>query len=606
MKKKNWLFGMALLTFMACQSGEQIFAEESEILVEGIVEEVGSNDIKVVSEHALGVSDSSDFSVEQVRKIQDYQKKYREIRNNEVVDEKFDIAPIIGPDQYTTGTFKPSTLENATAYINLLRESTGMPPVSISQSRVSIAQHGAVGLASLRVIDHYIETNYTKPEGMTEQFWQEASKGARSSNLVRSVRSPIHGDLIPTLNDFSDMYMFDYGSNNQTVGHRRIILNPLYKTIGFGFAQLEVPEKREVEYTGTLYAQRDSGNTVSDDSITTWPTETIFPVQNMRRYNNTLRWSVSFNSIGYDFDQKNLKVTLTNNKSGQEWNFSNEQKDGEFTISTNNWGYDTVVFAPNGINYAEGDEYTVRVEGLIGKVSSYEYTTKLYDLNKEYKIPMEDFNFDENFIKMQLGEERKVTVSYAPDDAEYTGKLVWKSSNANLVSVSQDGILKAKSANGQSVPITVTSEDGKIRKTIKVSVATVQLGATKESAQEIEPGFVAANGQSSQIYVNQTGWVKFKANESAMYGLVGGIFGTNVVNQKSEINFHNGWENRSLGYSSLQRKTSSSGTASSNLPVYYAAGDYVYLKLSTSIDGEPFYFSLTRDTNNAQPIYTKK
>lgn len=605
MKKKKWLFGAAVLAVLTCHDG-MVFADETQIPVEGVIEE-GRTEVSADSSiNPLSASTATDFSVEQVRKIQDYQKRYKEIRSKEAVDDKFDVAPIIGPDQYTTGTFKSSTLENATDYINLLRESAGLTPVTVSSARVSTAQHAAVGIASLRVIDHYIGTKYPKPAGMTDQFWQEASNGARLSNLARSVRSPFYGEAVPTLNEYSDLYMFDYGNGNQTVGHRRIVLNPWYQTIGFGFAQLDVPERREVEYSAALYAQGDGSYTVSDDSIVTWPTESVFPLQSMKKYSYNLRWSASFNSNGYDFDQNKLKVTMTNNKSGQEWHFSNTQKDGEFTVAANSWGYDTVVFAPDEISYAEGDEFTVKVEGLSGKQDSYEYTTRLYDLNKEYKVPLEDINFEESFIKMQQGEERKLNLTYSPEDAEYAGKIIWSSSNANLVSVSQEGILTAKTATGSSVTITAKTEDGKISKTIKASVATVQSGTTKEDAPEINPGFTAASSQSSRIFVNQTGWVKFKADEAAMYSLAGGLNGNNVVNQKSEINFYNEWENRSLGYYSAHRRTSNSSSVSSKAPVYYGAGEYIYLKLSTNMDGEPFYFVLQRTTKDAQPIYTKQ
>ncbi|MGC6768762.1 hypothetical protein [Enterococcus sp. LJL51] len=603
MKKKKWLLGMVVLAGLGGPAGS-VFADETQVPVEGVIEEVQTEASADGLINPLSASTVTDFSVEQVRKIQDYQKKYKEIRSKEAFDDKFDINPIIGPEQYTTGTFKTSTLENATDYINLLRESAGLTPVTVSQARVSIAQHAAVGIASLRVIDHNIGTKYTKPEGMTDSFWQEASNGARLSNLARSVRSPFYGEAIPTLNEYSDLYMFDYGNGNQSVGHRRIVLNPWYQTIGFGFAELDVPERREVEYSAALYAQGDGSYTVPDDSIVTWPTESVFPIQDMKKYNYNLRWSASFNSNGYDFDRNNLKVTLKNNKSGQEWHFSDTQKDGEYTVVANSWGYDTVVFAPNEINYAEGDEFTVKVEGLSGKKDSYEYTTRLYDLNKEYKVPLEDFKFEESFIKMQQGEVRNLNLSYLPEDAEYTGKMIWSSSNANLVSVSQDGVLTAKAATGSSVTITAKTEDGKLSKTIKASVATVQPAATREDAPEINPGFPAADSQSTRIFVNQTGWVKFKADEAAMYSLAGGLNGNNVVNQKSEINFYNEWENRSLGYYSAHRRTSNSSSVSSKAPVYYGAGEYVYLKLSTNMDGEPFYFVLQRTTKDAQPIYT--
>ena len=377
MKKRGWLLGLVLLFPLTS------YAEEPQIPIEGTVDTLKQEVLAKPQLRTDNVGKSSLFTKEEIQKLQAFQDEYWAIRNNDVTAGKFKVAPIIGPDQYTLGEFNPNTLDNATAYVNLLRKSAGMVPVKWTKERVEIAQYGAVGVAGTRQLTHNLD-QFEKPKGMTDDFWQNAVSAARYSNLGKYGFRRDDIDSVPSLplNTVTDAYMYEPGAGNFQVGHRTVILNPYYQTVGFGFAELKIPQEKTVEFSEALYAQGDGSNTVTKDHIATWPTNQTFPLQYV---GNDFRWSLHFYNEGYGFNREQLKVTLTQDNSGKTWTFTDQQSDGEYTV-TSIWGYNSVIFAPKDINYQEGDSFTVKVDGLTGTKSSYQYQTKLYDLTKKYEV----------------------------------------------------------------------------------------------------------------------------------------------------------------------------------------------------------------------------
>lgn len=81
-------------------------------------------------------------------------------------------------------------------------------------------------------------------------------------------------------------------------------------------------------------------------------------------------------------------------------------------------------------------------------------------------ICVTEISINEKVDNMEIGEERVLTVSLAPENA--TDKtILWESSNPDIVSISSDGKIIAKSAG--EVNITAKSSNGKIS-TIKILV----------------------------------------------------------------------------------------------------------------------------------------
>lgn len=219
------------------------------------------------------------------------------------------------------------------------------------------------------------------------------------------------------------------------------------------------------------------------------------------------------------------------------------------------------------------------------------------------KVALEDIIVKEG-LTLFVGETHQSEVTYVPEEAEFGNKLKWSSKYPSYVTVSQDGVITAKTLATIKVPVTVSSADGTIQKTIMVSVVSIIPGATKQEAVEIEPVFTSWNGTSNQFHTNQSGWVKFKAPFTAMYSMPS-LWSSSPAGHAMEVGFENEKENRRVGVLGTRQYTSNSGTKWSELPVYFEKDEYIYLHLYTSIDKHPFYFTVKYDLSNPQPIYTK-
>ena len=83
------------------------------------------------------------------------------------------------------------------------------------------------------------------------------------------------------------------------------------------------------------------------------------------------------------------------------------------------------------------------------------------------KIELETQNLNLNY-----GDNSKINVIYYPSNAT-NKKLIWSSSNEELVSIDQDGIIKVNKNESGAVIITARTEDGNIEETITLTVLKV-------------------------------------------------------------------------------------------------------------------------------------
>ncbi|WP_310601879.1 Ig-like domain-containing protein [Anaerosporobacter sp.] len=89
-------------------------------------------------------------------------------------------------------------------------------------------------------------------------------------------------------------------------------------------------------------------------------------------------------------------------------------------------------------------------------------------INAEKKLLIEELKLDRKTLTMKRGDVKKLKVTLQPQNAD-SKSLAWKSSNSNVVSVSSNGVITAKSKG--SAVITVYTIDGTNKKaTCKVTV----------------------------------------------------------------------------------------------------------------------------------------
>ena len=257
---------------------------------------------------------------------------------------------------YSYGTLREAYLQDGLDRLNFARWLSGLPgDVSLDVSLANRQQATAVVNAANDTLSHAPG----RPSGMTEDFFQQATEGAGSSNLAAGYRT-LSGAVQAYLSD-SDPY------NISRLGHRRWVLNPAMKSTMFGAAM-----------TGTNYPYSSMRSFDTSRNMTemsgyghvSWPSAGFFP---MEMFASDDPWSVSLNTAEYDRSKTaEISVSLTRIRDGRAWTFDGSDTDlsGEyFNVETSGYGVPfCVIFRPAGVgSLQDGDTFSVAVTGLYGK-----------------------------------------------------------------------------------------------------------------------------------------------------------------------------------------------------------------------------------------------
>lgn len=273
---------------------------------------------------------------------------------------------------YQPGKVHPSALTDALNMTNFIRYLTGLPStVRLNESFNQEAQAAAL----LNAINQDISHAPKKPTAMDNTLFNLGYNGAQTSNI---------GYGYPTItNSLLEGYMSDASERNRIdVGHRRWILSPRLKEVGFGF----VKDRANTPYTAMKVVAPDLWNNVpASYSTIAWPAPVAFPTD---FFGHNDPWSVSLNEEIYDDARVNeIVVHLTRKSDGNKWTFSkSDQSSGFFNIDTNDFGYApfTIIFQPKGISaYKQNDHYKVEIHNVYrknGQKTTINYETTFFDL----------------------------------------------------------------------------------------------------------------------------------------------------------------------------------------------------------------------------------
>ena len=267
---------------------------------------------------------------------------------------------------YYAGTLKASLLNEALAELNRIREIIGVSHnITLNDTYTKNAQHGAVLLDVLNIMTHTPE----RPADMDKNFYDLAYDATTHGNLSAGWDSRGVGmDLMRAIHGCMD------DSNNYNIsalGHRRWLMNPRLKQVGFG---LSVGSGSGWDYAVTYVIEE-----VEDYSETTrWPITNEFiswpssnnntPTEYFNDSDNSVAWSITPNpEIFGSITTPTVKVTRISD--GKTWTLSYSSSDGYFNVNNEGYGWDPcIIFRPNGISsYNNGDKYHVEVSGLTRK-----------------------------------------------------------------------------------------------------------------------------------------------------------------------------------------------------------------------------------------------
>ncbi|MFO7682996.1 MAG: CAP domain-containing protein [Chloroflexota bacterium] len=250
----------------------------------------------------------------------------------------------------TPGTTSAAFREAVLRRINYFRAMAGIPPVKgFDDTYNRLAQAAALMMSVNNALNHTPPTNWLC-------YSQDGYDGASSSNLYLGIYGPaaISG------------YMYDPGSGNTFVGHRRWILYPQTQQMGTG----DVPPQNGYRAANALWVF-DANNIwgprpVTREAFVAWPPPGYVPYQLVYP-----RWSFAY--AGADFS--GAWVTMTQN--GQPVAV-------QVNPLANGYGENTLVWEPNGSFGGQSMSdvavhVTIHNVSIDGQVHSFDYQVVVFD-----------------------------------------------------------------------------------------------------------------------------------------------------------------------------------------------------------------------------------
>jgi hypothetical protein len=273
--------------------------------------------------------------------------KYNEYR------EQFTMMPT-AESPYVLGKLQDGMLMDGLRTANFIRYLAGLPDqLMLDQVLNNQAQYGALVLAATDELTH----EPRKPLGMKKDAYNIGFQSTKSSNISSGV---------DTFSEQVVGFMDDLGIHNlQKVGHRRWILHPPLKKIGFGLAYT----KNEIPYgVMQVFDASDATNVKVEYDFIAWPSKGYFPTQ---YFNQLAPWSFTPNPSIYDLSQStNVSVELTDEQENRTWLLNKydsaiSEDEDFFNVSNSKGGYaSAIVFRPSNVKYRDGSTFQVKIKGL--------------------------------------------------------------------------------------------------------------------------------------------------------------------------------------------------------------------------------------------------
>ena len=300
------------------------------------------------------------------------------------LEDPYSVRPSFSP--YRAGTVKPEILAESLAEVNYARQLAGVPAnVTLNDEYTRRAQMGAVLLDAVDTLTH----TPSKPSDMPQDFYEAAYDATSHGNIAYSKiiqGSRTRGNL--DLRDTTKRYMEDTdGKNVGALGHRRWLLNPRLKQVGFGIStrkgysvtyvieEFHIKKKRlsRAEYAEYL----DWLKWPIADEFISWPSSKH--PHPLSWFEAKTAWSVTLNRNVFEpCDPDNVSVIMTRLSDGRVWKFGKAGDDGYFVVAPDSVAYDEcLIFCPDDIkSYGNGEYWRVDVSGLTrtdGSEGSFTY-----------------------------------------------------------------------------------------------------------------------------------------------------------------------------------------------------------------------------------------
>ena len=409
-----------------------------------------------------------ELTQEEQIKMQNGKVEYEKAMNYFATDSEFyDVEPqSTDAGSLVAGELKESKENGILSYLNAIRVAGGLGKIGFDEESYTMSRYKAT-LLSYRYNQLGLEIAHTfeRPDGITDEFWMNASGKNENDVIVKS-----YGECISRnpykLSDFSlqshIMGLIDdranaYGLN---MGHRNAILNPGYTTASVGV-------------TDNVLVMDLNKGIDTDDILLAWPSKGVTFMETL--YAPCFYWNIQFQDKYYVTDSTSVKVTCLN--TSQEWNFNgNESISGQYfnaiaSTSFGSNGRNQVIWKASDLEVKDGDVYQIKISNLkdatTGETKEYTYraafkyadesnneeTEKITSI--KIAVPETIKKDSNNNYMIPMNEQTKLT---AEINEEAVDKYIeWKSSNPEVISVTQNGILEVKQKSDKPVTITLSS-----------------------------------------------------------------------------------------------------------------------------------------------------
>lgn len=341
---KKWFFVLLVVLFASC------------------------NSINVNFENGIHID-----TKEEPGQISEIKEKWKEYKPR-YIGKRYEVIPSISAP-YSPGKLTETFLIDGLNMAKFVRYLAGVSEdVVLSKDLCDQAQYGAVLLAKTGYLTH----TPRRPSDMEKEFYKIGYKSTTSSNIHQSQGE--NSSLAEAVKGFCNDS--DEG-NIDRVGHRRWVLNPELKEIGFGYATRNNKDLEEAYITMQVFDR--SNKELLEKNYIAWPAPGYFP---LNVFGSSQAWSVSLSSTYYNLSKCNPKVQLVRLTDNKTWDFSMKDKDKKgnfFAIEKSGFGMPyCIIFRPDQINdLLFKREFKVKITGLVAKdnrPSSIEYEVRFFNL----------------------------------------------------------------------------------------------------------------------------------------------------------------------------------------------------------------------------------
>lgn len=340
------------------------------------------------------------------------------------------------------GVIAKGKLEGALGYLNAIRIGAGLPALQLSQELCEGAQMkaGLTEYLSAMKIDNPSPHFPPQPAGMSDADYAKAQSGG-GENLY-------HGNVLQSItNALNDAY-----GDPITCGHRYNLLDPSWKTVGFG--STEVAGQLSFGIQGV---HKFSGYQENDISFVGWPSEGIM-ISQAGAGSNTMYTGQFYQDYGVT-DQTTVTFRCLN--TDEEWHFTSAEE------NTTNHRYhinhgNQVSYYDKSIALVVGNVYQITFDHLkdskTGEEISYTYRSVYEDayVDEATGVPNK-VTMDRTTLSASVGGTIKLHAAINPQTA-VNKMITWKSSDPSVATVNENGIVTFHKTG--SVTVTAATSNG--------------------------------------------------------------------------------------------------------------------------------------------------